>query len=108
MLLQQAILNLLNNSIAYSSNHQANIQIGSTTNHQLSIQVSNTGATITDQEQKYLFSPFFRGENSKHKTGFGLGLSWTQKIVLYCGGDIRYEANEAQQYNTFIIKLPLS
>src|SRR5690606_29560633 len=72
MLIQQAFQNLLNNSISYSNNGKAEIIIDASQNNNLVISIANTGKPVSKDEQKYLFTHFFRGENSRDKIGFGL------------------------------------
>ncbi|MFI0491993.1 ATP-binding protein [Flavobacterium sp.] len=79
-LLEIAISNVLKNACVYSDNKQAKVKI-SCKNHNLIISVSNTGKTLNESEQKTLFEPFMRGQNSKGTTGFGLGLRIVQRIL---------------------------
>lgn len=98
-LLRHAFQNLLLNCIAYSDNQKAEIQIDCSQENVLSIRIINTGQTIAKEEEKYLFSRFFRGKNSHHKAGFGLGLVLTQKIVQLHNGQIHYKGKK--NINTF-------
>jgi len=62
---------------------------------------------INLDEQQYLFQHFFRGENSKGKRGFGLGLVMVHKILSLHNGQINYTVEEPET-NKFTILLPLS
>lgn len=104
-LLKAAFMNLMLNSIHYSSNNEGNIHIITGAN-QLKIDFINQGPIITSEEQKYLFQHFFRGENSKGKSGFGLGLVFIHKIISQHNGSISYTPDE-KRLNTFSVIFPL-
>ena len=104
-LLKAAFMNLMLNSIHYSSNNEGNIHI-ITGENQLQIDFINQGPIITSEEQKYLFQHFFRGENSKGKSGFGLGLVFIHKIISQHNGSISYTPDE-KRLNTFSVIFPL-
>lgn len=100
MLIRQAFQNLLNNCIAYSNNKKAEIKIDVSQNNQLKISVLNFGKSVSEDEQKFLFTHFFRGENSLSKVGFGLGLVLTKNIIGLHNGKINY-SNPAENVNVF-------
>lgn len=106
-LIKQAFLNILSNSIAYSDNTRAGILIDCTRNNELQITVLNSGPTITPAEEKYLFHHFFRGQNSKEKNGFGLGLVLVKKILEVHRAQITYR-RPAEHINAFVITFTLS
>ena len=107
MLIRQAFQNLLSNCIAYSDNLKARIAIDCSYNNELKISISNTGTPVSKEEEKYLFTHFFRGENSRGKTGFGLGLVLTKKIIVLHNGSIHY-SNAQENINVFELRFPLS
>ena len=88
-LLEIAISNVLKNACVYSDNKQAKVVI-STQDDNLIISISNTGNTLNENEQKILFQPFMRGENSKGTSGFGLGLRIVQRILTLHKATITY------------------
>jgi len=88
-LLEIAISNVLKNACVYSDNKQAKVVIGTQDNN-LIISISNTGNTLNENEQKILFQPFMRGENSKGTSGFGLGLRIVQRILTLHKATITY------------------
>jgi K+-sensing histidine kinase KdpD len=94
------------NCSQYSSDGTARI-ILSVESHQLKIEYINTGTTINIDEQQYLFQHFFRGENSKGKKGFGLGLVLVHKILALHNGSVKYSV-EGDNTNKFTMFLPLS
>lgn len=101
-LIRHAFQNLLLNCVSYSDNNKAEITIDCSEKNELKIHISNTGKTIEKEEQQYLFTRFFRGKNSNNKSGFGLGLVLTQKIIGLHGGTILYRNNN--ELNVFEIE----
>lgn len=105
-LLKAALMNLMLNSIHYSDNNEAKIEIFSMQDR-LRIDFINEGSVLTKEEQKNLFQHFFRGKNSHGKSGFGLGLFFVSKIITQHHGEISYSV-ENLNVNIFTIHLPLS
>lgn len=103
-LIKQAFLNLLTNAVHYSNCKKAKI----TFNYdecRLKISIFNYGKTVSEEEQKFLFSHFFRGKNAQNKQGFGLGLVLTQRIFLIHNIKIKYFSKENTE-NIFSILFP--
>ena len=105
-LLKAALMNLMLNCIQYSNDKKARITIGNKP-ERIQITFENNGSVITQNENQFLFQHFFRGENSKGKRGFGLGLIFAQKILALHKGNISYCAHNNTS-NIFTISLPLS
>jgi signal transduction histidine kinase len=99
-LLRLAIMNLANNSIRYSDNKKARFLLY-WSNDKLHVDVINSGPVISDNEKQFLFQHFFRGENSKEKRGFGLGLVLINKIILLHKSRISYSSKGNS--NTFTL-----
>ncbi|NIK73576.1 signal transduction histidine kinase [Thermonema lapsum] len=106
-LMKQVFLNILSNCITYSDNAKATILFDCTQSNKLKIIVSNSGTPISSDEVKFLFNYFFRGQNSQDKTGFGLGLVLSKKILEIHSATIQY-ANPSPNWNTFEITFALS
>lgn len=100
VLIKQAIQNLLTNCISYSNNSKAEIKIDCSQENGLKIQILNSGTTISEEEENFLFDHFFRGKNSQGKIGFGLGLVLTKKILELNSATITY-SNPADNVNVF-------
>ncbi|HUH50823.1 MAG TPA: HAMP domain-containing sensor histidine kinase [Flavobacterium sp.] len=88
-LIKHAFMNLLHNCVHYSEDKKAKIKFDLSSGV-LAILIANSGQTLLEEEQKYLFSHFFRGENSQDKPGSGLGLVLTQKIFAIHQASISY------------------
>jgi len=81
--LTNVLHNLLDNAIKYSSSEP---EISITTAHtpdELTIAVKDNGIGIPESLQSRVFEPFFRvsGQHVPSAKGFGLGLSYVQKIM---------------------------
>ena len=107
LLVRQALKNLMTNCVAYSNNSKAAIKLNCSSSEKLNISLSNSGKPVLKDEEKYLFNHFFRGENSRDKTGFGLGLVLTKRIIKLNSGTITY-SNPSDNLNVFEVQFPLS
>ncbi|TVR78258.1 MAG: sensor histidine kinase [Chitinophagaceae bacterium] len=103
ILIRQAFQNLLYNCTTYSNNAKAEIKIDCLSESELKIQIINQGSPISEEEEKLLFNYFFRGKNSKDKTGFGLGLVLTRKIMELNKASISYH-NPDENVNVFELR----
>jgi signal transduction histidine kinase len=88
-LLRSAFRNLIKNAYQYSDDGSVFILI-SVKQGKINIHFNNNGKLINEKEQTQLFIPFFRSINSRHKKGFGLGLSIVDRIISLHSGTIRY------------------
>ena len=93
--LTQALINIINNAIKYTEKGQ--IEVSCTQkNDEIKIRVMDTGAGISAEDQKKLFAPFERvgGAEDSEKTGTGLGMYITKKLVVLLEGSISVESIE--------------
>lgn len=102
-LIKQAFLNLLMNAVHFSDNHKARITFDGSTDT-LKIAVSNSGRTLTSEEQQFLFTHFFRGGNAMKQQGFGLGLVLSQRIFSIHHATITYHS-KGKSENIFEVKI---
>ncbi len=102
--LKIAFINLLKNAYIYSNDNivYCNIEQFEDT---ITISIINRGIApdVTDSEE--LFQPFYRGSNSINKSGSGLGLGITKRIILYHNGTISFERPDK---NTNSLKVSFS
>ena len=101
MLFQRAMTNLLINAIRYSP---ATEQILISTFHRaeyVEIEVSNAGDVIAEPDK--LFERFWRGDNVRHTSGSGLGLSLVYAIAELHGGCAYYR--HEKEHNIFGLRL---
>ncbi len=105
-LLQIAFLNLMENACKFSDDHRCEISIQQL-QHQLKLTFVDYGIGISAADLKYVFQPFFRGDNKKKAEGNGIGLNLTQRIIQLHQGEIKVDST-LNFGTTFTIILPLS
>lgn len=104
-MLKMAILNLLKNAISYSDNEKPGIRLGAEDGY-IALYIVNNGRLLNEEDQERLFHHLFRGSNSVHVKGFGLGLVLTQRIITLHHGSIVYMVT-IDGKNCFFMKLPV-
>ena len=90
----------------YSDEDKVEVMIDFPQPDKIRLSFTNAGKTLSEDEIRYLFSHFFRGENSKDKSGFGLGLVLTHRIIHLHSGSIYYEIPE-ENVNRFVVELTI-
>lgn len=95
-LIERAILNILSNSIKYSSEQGKIKVVISSENKKVIIQVIDNGVGISQEKQKVIFNRFERGDDStkRQNEGSGLGLSIVKEIINLHNGDIKVYSRE--------------
>jgi len=91
-LLKNAITNLISNAIKYSGENtfiEFNTYIYI---NQCVIEVKDNGIGIPDEEQKHLFEPFFRANNTGKIPGTGLGLNIVKQYAHLMNGEITWRS----------------
>lgn len=74
----------------------------SRTNDSVEVSIADTGVGISQEAINKIFEPYF----STKKTGFGLGLAVTKKIVEEHHGSITVSSDQ-NRGSTFVVRLPL-
>jgi len=109
MHLTHVVLNLLDNANKYSP-EAPNITIRTASDHEDFIMtIQDRGLGMTREQQKHIFEKFYRvptGDVHNVK-GFGLGLSYVQRMVQAHRGTIHVES-EPGKGSKFTITIPLS
>ncbi|MFT4831577.1 MAG: signal transduction histidine kinase [Psychroserpens sp.] len=96
-------LNLITNAIKYS---EADIDIKTKLQgRDLVISVADAGIGIPLDDQKKIFSKYFRGSNSSHISGTGLGLNIVFQYVQLLKGSIKFSSIPGKG-TTFTVVLP--
>lgn len=104
-LIRQIITNLLSNAIKYSrpGNH-VRFEVTPSAGNTI-LRVIDTGIGIPLADQKHIFEPFHRADNTGGIQGTGLGLAITRHAVDLHGGTIGFESEEGKG-TTFTVRLP--
>jgi two-component system, OmpR family, phosphate regulon sensor histidine kinase PhoR len=99
-------INLIENAIKYSATPKIFIAT-STEGNDCCIAIKDNGIGISTENQKKIFSRFFRvTEGDLHTAkGFGLGLNFVKKVIDAHGGKIEIKS-QAGKGSTFIVKIP--
>jgi len=105
-LLFTAIKNVVVNACKYSPNHLAKIKLTAEPKEIL-IFVADEGKGISENDLKNIFQPFYRSEDSKTVTGFGVGLPLVYRIIKMHKGDIKVNSVVGKGTTVFI-KLPIA
>src|SRR5690606_9216324 len=100
-LIKQAFLNLLLNAVHYSDNQKAKITFEGSSDV-LNITISNSGIILSEQDSQFIFSHFFRGNNTEKQPGFGLGLVLARQILAIHNAEITYHS-EGHTNNIFTV-----
>lgn len=89
-LIEIAFTNLLKNAYLYADQKWVNVTI-TILNNQMVLSFTNSGQTLSDEEEKLLFQPFMRGSNVKNNNGLGLGLRIVSRILQAYGYSVAYK-----------------
>lgn len=87
-LLFMALSNVVKNAIKFSDGEEVYCELHATETH-IHISVADKGIGIPEGETDKIFRPFYRSANATAFTGFGIGLSLTEKIVRLHNGTIQ-------------------
>lgn len=88
-LMQTTLVNLVNNALKYSDGKgMPKLSVRSRASG-FSISVRDYGIGISEKDLPYIFTPFYRGTNSQHVEGTGMGLIAVKNFVKLHGGELR-------------------
>ncbi len=108
LLMQRAVLNVLDNAIKYSKDG-GRVEIGASSDGSVArIQIQDYGIGILLEEMPYIFDRLFRGNSARscNSKGSGLGLAITKWIIEEHRGKIQV-ASSPDQGTRFEIEMPL-
>ena len=101
-LLRVAFGNLIDNGCKFSPDKTCEVHI-SYEEKEVIVRIIDHGIGISPEDQKSIFTPFFRGSNKDFAAGNGIGLSLTHKIIEIHQGEILVES--ASGLTIFTVKL---
>jgi two-component system phosphate regulon sensor histidine kinase PhoR len=107
--LEQVILNVLENAVAYSNPPRQVALAAAARDGQVEIRVSDNGIGIPPADLPRIFERFYRVDKarSRQSGGTGLGLSIVNRIVQSHGGSVHAES-EMGKGTTIVMRLPIS
>jgi len=105
--LSLAIKNLIDNALKYGNPNKLIELSVYNKNNKIEICVQDFGVGIKEEQINKIIKPLYRGRaaKEKNKTGFGLGLAITKKIVEAHDGLLKIKSEEGQG-SRFIIVIP--
>ena len=106
-LLEQALVNLIDNAIKYSSRNDRVLFTAHQTESSVVIKVQDWGCGISQEHLPRLFERFYRVDKARSRKlgGTGLGLAIVKHIIQSHSGQITVESTLGQG-STFTIQLP--
>jgi signal transduction histidine kinase len=105
--LKAILINLISNAIKYSP-EGADINVNwKVKDNQICIDVIDQGIGIPEEEQKLMFTRFFRAANATNIEGTGLGLFIVTKYLDLLRGEINFNS-KVNTGSTFTLKIPIT
>jgi len=91
-ILKNILFNLISNASKYSDDGQSILYRIHQNETQLQIDIQDTGMGIPEEEQKHLFTRFFRATNAVNIKGTGLGLGIVKEYLQLLDGEISFKS----------------
>jgi len=107
--LHQILINLLSNATKFTEK-RGKIKVGARVNIQentVEVWVKDNGIGISKNMQKIIFDRFEQIDKSGFKSGVGLGLSISKRLVEMQGGKIWVESTKGKG-STFYFSVPIA
>ncbi|MDA3957812.1 ATP-binding protein [Oceanispirochaeta sp.] len=107
VLLEQAVTNLIENAVKYSSDEKTVTVKGYYKDEQICIEVKDQGFGIPEKDMERIFERFYRVDKARSREmgGTGLGLSIVKHIAQIHNGSVTVESREGLGC-TFTLSLP--
>jgi PAS domain S-box-containing protein len=107
MILELILSNLIYNAIKYSPEHTEIIIKVNKRKETIIFKIIDQGIGIPENDQKFIFSRYFRAENVLNTQGTGIGLNIVKEHLENLGGSISFTSKE-HKGSTFTVKIPLN
>jgi signal transduction histidine kinase len=104
-LLEIALNNVLRNARKFSDQGVVTCEL-SVAEKNVLITVTDQGIGIPPEDIQHIFQPFYRGQNARNYSGYGIGLSLSRRIVVLHQGTILAES-QLGKGSKFVITLPV-
>jgi signal transduction histidine kinase len=105
--LRQVLANLVDNAVKYTPDGGRVFLAAKRDGPRVQITVQDTGPGVPPGEQEKVWGRLFRGDQSRSKRGFGLGLSVVKAVVEAHGGHV-HVTNAPEGGAVFTVELPLA
>ncbi|WP_230880065.1 GAF domain-containing sensor histidine kinase [Planomonospora sp. ID67723] len=104
--LREALRHLLDNAVKFTR-PGGTIDVTVTAEPTPTLEIRDTGIAVGAEALKYVFEDFYRAPNAEEQAiaGLGVGLSITDKIVRWHGGEVKVE-NQASGGIRIVLTLP--
>lgn len=102
--LKQVWINLLDNAIKFANEGGTVSAKITPSGNNLRFDISNTGITIPEEKQKYVFNKFYQADESHSTKGNGIGLAIVKGIVELHNGSVSVKSENG--VTTFTVWLP--
>ncbi len=94
--------NLLENAIKYGDGERIQISFSEEEDHVL-VSITNSGYTLPQKETAHIFDSFYRGSNSEHVRGSGLGLYICKELLHKMDGEIYAGTAKDNEFTVTIV-----
>lgn len=105
-LLRTALINVIDNACKYSPDNLAKVILDFKP-EKIKIQIKDNGIGISEEDQKKIFTPFYRCNNAKGYKGSGLGLALCKRIIEKYMGKVSI-SSQLNKGTTVYIELPVA
>lgn len=106
--IRQVIMNFIDNAVYYTTTGGVTVTLEADKGHVI-FKVTDTGIGVPKEQQKNLFTKFYRADNARHvrPDGTGLGIYLAKRVLDDHGGDLIFHSAEGKG-STFGFKFPLN
>ncbi|MDQ5963495.1 MAG: hypothetical protein QG629_577 [Patescibacteria group bacterium] len=96
--IHQVVMNFIDNALYYTPAGGKVVVSLVNTPHHVEFRVKDNGIGVPREQQKHLFTKFYRAENAKRARpdGTGLGIFMAKKVVVAQNGAILFESEEGK------------
>lgn len=95
---RQVIMNFVDNAMFYTpSGGKIKVELSTDKNH-VYFMVKDNGIGVPKEEQKHMFTKFYRAKNARNARpdGTGLGLFMAKKVIVAQGGNVLFDSTEGK------------
>lgn len=94
--LARVLQNLTENALRYTSKEGKVQVLAQQFDNQVVIQIQDSGQGVSKEDLRWIFQPYYRGEDAagQHNKGVGLGLAISQRILALHGSDLKVSSEQ--------------